>query len=215
MMSMSDLAAAYRWLDDQGAAFGAPGLEPRWTSSEKDAVWTAYSASSRVWFTALARHPRTRSTTRRSTVRRRATWSCCSPTARPSATKRSATSTTTLHYIHPDAPAVRVTASDPDGRYTVTKEFISDPHHPAVLMHVKVTGDEAILSRLKCYALLAPHLKAAARATRRARSRSRASDVCWRGRATSRWRWARAADSPARPAGLSARATAIRTCATT
>ena len=41
----------YRWLDQQGEAFGAPGLEPRWTSSVKDAVGTAYSASSRVWFT--------------------------------------------------------------------------------------------------------------------------------------------------------------------
>ena len=48
---MSDLSAAYRWLDDDGPAFGAPGVEPRWTSSEKDAVSTAYAASSRVWFT--------------------------------------------------------------------------------------------------------------------------------------------------------------------
>ena len=32
-------------------AFGAPGVDPRWTSSKKDAVSTAYSASSRVWFT--------------------------------------------------------------------------------------------------------------------------------------------------------------------
>ena len=42
---------SYRWLDQQGEAFGAPGLLPRWTSSVKDAVGTAYSASSRVWFT--------------------------------------------------------------------------------------------------------------------------------------------------------------------
>ena len=51
MEAMSDLSAAYRWLEDDGPAFGAPGLEPRWTSSEKDAVSTAYAASSRVWFT--------------------------------------------------------------------------------------------------------------------------------------------------------------------
>ena len=41
----------YRWLDHQGEAFGGPGLEPRWTSSVKDAIGTAYAASSRVWFT--------------------------------------------------------------------------------------------------------------------------------------------------------------------
>jgi glucoamylase len=63
-----------------------------------------------------------------------------------------------FHYIASSAPAVRVTASDLQGRYTVTKEFISDPHRPVVLMNVKISGDEAILSRLKCYALLAPHL---------------------------------------------------------
>src|ERR1700723_358518 len=42
----------YRWLDQMGEAFGGPGLEPRWTSSVKDTVGTAYSASSRIWFTA-------------------------------------------------------------------------------------------------------------------------------------------------------------------
>lgn len=57
-----------------------------------------------------------------------------------------------------DALAVRVVANDLDGRYTVTKDFITDPHHPVVLMRVKVEGEEEILSRLKCYALLAPHL---------------------------------------------------------
>src|SRR4051812_21245926 len=33
------------------AAFGAPGLEPRWTHSAKEGIGTAYNANSRVWFT--------------------------------------------------------------------------------------------------------------------------------------------------------------------
>jgi hypothetical protein len=49
---MSALDETYQWLDDDGPAFGGPGLEPRWTSSKKDAVSTAYAASSRIWFTA-------------------------------------------------------------------------------------------------------------------------------------------------------------------
>src|SRR5215207_11225520 len=32
-------------------AFGKPGIEPRWTHGDKEAVGTAYSASSRLWFT--------------------------------------------------------------------------------------------------------------------------------------------------------------------
>ena len=30
---------------------GAPGIEPRWTGGAKDAVGTAYSVSSRLWYT--------------------------------------------------------------------------------------------------------------------------------------------------------------------
>jgi glucoamylase len=32
-------------------ATGRPGIDPRWTRSDKDGVGTAYSALSRVWFT--------------------------------------------------------------------------------------------------------------------------------------------------------------------
>ena len=154
---MSVPAAAYRWLDDDGPAFGAPGLEPRWTSSRKDAVSTAYAASSRVWFTIshgtlnevyypTIDRPQTRDMELLFTdgetffheEKRHLEYD--------------------FHYIDPKALALRVEASDLQGRYTVTKEFISDPHHPVVLMNVKITGEEAFLSRLKCYALLAPHL---------------------------------------------------------
>lgn len=151
------IESEYRWLDDQGAAFGGPGLEPRWTSSRKDAVATAYAASSRVWFT----------------VSHGTLNEVYFPTIdRPQMRDMELLFTDEetffheekrnfeydFHYVDPDATAVRVIASDLDGRYTVTKEFIADPHHPVVLMNVKVTGDEAVLSRLKCYALLAPHL---------------------------------------------------------
>ena len=32
-------------------AFGAPGIEPRWTRSAKEGIGTAYHTSCRVWFT--------------------------------------------------------------------------------------------------------------------------------------------------------------------
>src|ERR1017187_2405519 len=32
-------------------AFGAPGIEPRWTSSAKEGLGTAYHTSCRLWFT--------------------------------------------------------------------------------------------------------------------------------------------------------------------
>ncbi len=32
-------------------AFGAPGIPPRWTSSAKEGIGTAYHTSCRLWFT--------------------------------------------------------------------------------------------------------------------------------------------------------------------
>jgi glucoamylase len=154
---MSGVDDNYQWLDDDGPAFGAPGLEPRWTSSKKDAVATAYAASSRVWLTAshgtlneiyypTIDRPQTRDMELLFTDE--ATFFH----------EEKRDFEYDFHYIDANALAVRVVAHDLQGRYTVTKEFISDPHHPVVLMNVKIEGDEAILSRLKCYPLLAPHL---------------------------------------------------------
>ena len=157
---MSDSRAKgdeYRWLDDDGPAPGSPGVLPRWTSSQKDAVVTAYSASSRVWFT----------------VSHGTLNEVYFPTIdRPQVRDMELLFTdgeTFFHeekrdlqydfeYLEPDSLACRMQAVAPAGGYTVEKEFISDPHHPVVLMNVKITGDEADLGKLKCYALLAPHL---------------------------------------------------------
>jgi glucoamylase len=148
----------YRWITGQGAAFGAPGMEPRWTSSRKDAVGTAYASSSRVWFT----------------VSHGVLNEIYYPTIdRPQVRDMEFLFTdgeTFFHeekrhlqhefeYIDADALGVRVMERDPMGRYMMTKEIVCDPHHPIVLQHVRITGDEAVLSRMKAYALLAPHLE--------------------------------------------------------
>jgi glucoamylase len=153
---MSDVAG-YHWLDDDGPAFGAPGVSPTWTSSEKDAVSTAYSASSRVWFTVshgtlneiyypTIDRPQTRD------------MELLFTDGETFFHEEKRDISYDFHYLDKDAPAVRVAGSDPQGRYTVTKEIVSDPHHSVVLMNVKIGGDESVLQRMKCYALLAPHL---------------------------------------------------------
>jgi glucoamylase len=154
---MSVLNENYRWLDDDGPAFGAPGLLPRWTSSKKDTVSTAYAASSRIWFTAshgtlneiyypTIDRPQTRD------------MELLFTDEETFFHEEKRDLVYDFRYIDPDALAVRVTAVGLGGRYKVTKDFITDPHHPVVLMHVKIEGDEELLSRLKCYPLLAPHL---------------------------------------------------------
>src|ERR1700761_4229515 len=158
----SDTAPQYLWLEGLGEAFGAPGLAPRWTSSAKDAVGTAYSASSRAWFT----------------ISHGILNEIYYPTIdRPQIRDMEFLITdgeTFFHeekrdldhefaYIDADSLGVRITSRDREGRYTLTKEIINDPHYPVVLIHVRVEGAplegaEDVVSRLKIYALLAPHI---------------------------------------------------------
>ena len=147
----------YRWLDQQGEAFGAPGLEPRWTSSVKDAVGTAYSASSRMWFTCShgilneIYHP-----TIDSAQVRDMEFLVTDGETFVHEEKRDLLST--FEYIHPEALGVRYVNRDSGGRYTLTKEIICDPHHSVLLTRVHLEGHEDLVPRLKLYALLAPHL---------------------------------------------------------
>jgi len=72
------------------------------------------------------------------------------------------------HYLKPKLEQLsdhglgyRCTNSDPDGRYAIVKEIITDPHLACVLQHTKLTGDESLVSKLKLYALCAPHIEVA------------------------------------------------------
>jgi glucoamylase len=156
----------YRWLNQQGEAFGGPGMEPRWTSSVKDAVGTAYAASSRIWFTCSHGilnefyHP-----TDRPAQVRDMEFLITDGETFVHEEKRDLQST--FEYIDPEALGVRYVNRDPENRYTLTKEIICDPHHAVVLTHVRIEADANLLPRLKVYALLAPHLDGAALATRR------------------------------------------------
>jgi glucoamylase len=147
----------YRWLDQRGEAFGGPGLEPRWTSSVKDAIGTAYSASSRVWFTCShgilneIYHP----TIDRAQVR---DMEFLVTDGETFAHEEKRDLLTSFEYVHPEALGVRYVNRDPDGRYSLTHEIICDPHHSVVLQWVRIDGHAELLPRLKVYALLAPHL---------------------------------------------------------
>jgi glucoamylase len=148
----------YSWVTVGGPAFGAPGMPPRWTSSEKQAVGTAYSASSRVWYTVShgilneIYYP----TIDRPQVRDMGFLISDGETFFHEEKRDLIRS---FEYMDNEALGVRLTGRDPQGRYALIKEIISDPHQPAVLTHVRMEGDPDFLSRLKVYALLAPHLE--------------------------------------------------------
>ena len=132
-------------------------MEPRWTSSLKDAVGTAYAASSRIWFTCShgilneVYHP----TIDRAQVRDMGFLVTDGETF---VHEEKRDLHTTFEYIHPEALGVRYMNRDPARRYMLTKEIICDPHHSVILTHVRLEGDADLLKRLKVYVLVAPHL---------------------------------------------------------
>ncbi|MGC2401613.1 MAG: glycoside hydrolase family 15 protein [Acidobacteriaceae bacterium] len=154
---MTNHASNSRWMEQQGAAFGWPGVEPRWTSSRKDCVGMAYSASSRIWYTIshgilneiyypTIDRPQTRD------------MEFLLTDGETFVHEEKRDLQRTFEYIDSFSSAVRLINADPQGRYKIIKEIIADPHHPVVLMRVRLEGQESLLSRMKAYALLAPHL---------------------------------------------------------
>jgi glucoamylase len=138
-------------------AFGGPGIEPRWTRSIKDAIGTAYSSGSAVWFT----------------VSSGVVNEVYYPTIdRPQVRDLQFLVTDGESFFHdgrrgpvtrvepfPErALGVRIASSDPEGRYRFTKEVLTDPHQPTLLVRTRFEADPAIAAKLRLFVLLAPHL---------------------------------------------------------
>ncbi len=143
---------------DRQQAFGAPGIEPRWTHANKEGVGTAYSTSSRIWFTIwngviteiyypTVDLPQVRDLQ----------FLISDGKSLFHEEKRHLESKTERMWHH--ALGYRITNVDPQQRYQIIKEIICDPHLPCVLQQVKVTGNEELLSNLQLYVLCAPHLE--------------------------------------------------------
>src|SRR5882672_10296119 len=139
-------------------AFGRPGLVPRWTSSTKEGIGTAYNTASRVWFTLS-----------HGILNEVYFPSVDQPQIRDleylvtdgetffHEEKRDLD--TEIEYLNDHALGYRITNSDPQGRYRIVKEVIADPHFPSLLIHTRLEGDEAFVRKLRLYVLLAPHLE--------------------------------------------------------
>ncbi len=146
----------------QEQAFGSPGIEPRWTHANKEAVGTAYSTSSRVWFTVCngvvteVYHP----TVDRPQIRD-LQYLISDGKSFFHDEKRHLESKVEQMWTH--GLGYRVTNSDPQGRYAAIKEVIADPHLSCILQHTKLTGDREFISQLQLYALCAPHLEVGGR----------------------------------------------------
>jgi glucoamylase len=140
-------------------AFGKPGIEPRWTHSNKAGVGTAYSSSSHLWYTIWngivteVYYP----TVDRPQLR---DLQYLITDGKSFFHEEKRDLTVKMERISDHALGYRCINADPDGRYSISKEIISHPYHPCLLVRTSLTcKDEAFLSSLKLFALCAPHLE--------------------------------------------------------
>ncbi len=145
-------------LPENSVAFGAPGIEPRWTSSAKEGVGTAYHTSCRLWFTLShgivneiyyphVDQPNTRD------------FQFLISDGETFCHEEKRDLNHLIEYPERDCLFYRLTNSEPLGRYRVVKEVLTDPHRSVLLVHTKVeVVDESLRGKLRIYALLAPHI---------------------------------------------------------
>ncbi len=145
-------------LSGQSVAFGAPGIEPRWTSSAKEGLGTAYHTGCRLWFTVShgivneIYYPHVdQPNTRDFQFLISDGESFCHEEKRNLDHRIECPERNCLFYC--------LTNSDRDGRYRLTKHVLTDPHRSVLLVHTKVdVFDESLRAKLHLYALLAPHI---------------------------------------------------------
>jgi glucoamylase len=139
-------------------AFGAPGIEPRWTSSAKEGVGTAYHTSCRLWFTLShgivneiyyphVDQPNTRD------------FQFLVSDSETFCHEEKRDLDHLIEYPERDCLFYRLTNSERHGRYRLVKHVLTDAHQSVLLVHTKVEVlDKSLRGRLRLYALLAPHI---------------------------------------------------------
>src|SRR5579862_4366884 len=137
---------------------GGPGIEPRWTHGAKVAVGTAYSTSSRLWYTLDV--------------------GCVTEVYYPTIDTPQIRDFQFLFtdgetFFHDErrnficevecldeaALGFEVLNREKEGRYLLRRTILGDPHQNCLLVHARIEAPPEFLSSLKAYILCAPHLE--------------------------------------------------------
>jgi glucoamylase len=144
-------------LNNLRPAPGAPGIAPRWISSAKSGVGTAFDPVSRVWFTLgygildEIYHPRVdRASTRDMGFIVTDGQNFFSEEKRDTDSK--------VSYIEEGVPAYHLINTCKQGYFRIEKDVIADPMRNVVLQRVQFIPLQGSLADYHLYALLAPHL---------------------------------------------------------
>ena len=137
---------------------GGPGIPARWTRGAKDAVGTAYAVSSRVWYT-LANGVITEvyyPTIDTPQIRDLQYLVTDGETFFHDERRHMQTQ---LNCLETEALGFGVINTDPEGRYTIEKQIIGDPHLSCLLVQTRFNVAAEWKGRLHLYVLCAPHLQ--------------------------------------------------------
>ena len=144
---------------DERVAFGHPGIEPRWTRGGKDAIGTAYSRASRVWYTSAvgvlteAYYP----TIDQPQIR---DLQFLVTDGESFFDDERRDTTYEIERTAENSLGVRLVNEDREGRYRIVKTIISNPVEPVILIDTEFQVlDAALADKLRLYVLLAPHLE--------------------------------------------------------
>ncbi len=140
------------------SAPGGPGIEPRWTHGAKVAVGTAYSTSSHVWYTLDS--------------------GCVTEVYFPTIDTPQIRDFQFLFtdgetFFHDErrnfvgevecvseaALGFHVVNREKQGRYTIHKTILGDPHQNCLLINSRVEAPPDLMAKLRMYVLCAPHLE--------------------------------------------------------
>jgi glucoamylase len=142
----------------KNAAPGGPGLPPRWTRGAKEAVGTAYSTASRVWYTIAAGiltevyYP-TIDTPQIRDLQFLVT------DGRTFFHDERRNTRTSIDCLDRAALGFEIVNVAENGLYTIRKTIIGATHDDCVLMRTTFEGAPDVLRRLQAYLLCAPHLE--------------------------------------------------------
>jgi glucoamylase len=140
------------------SAPGGPGMPPRWTRGAKEAVGTAYSTASRVWYTVAAGiltevyYP-----TIDTPQIRDLQFLITDGTTFFHDERRNTTSI--IDCVDDASLGFEIVNVADEPRYTLRKTLIGHPHQDCVLMRTRVEAAPDVLPRLQLYVLCAPHLE--------------------------------------------------------
>ena len=134
------------------------GIEPRWTRGAKVGVGTAYSTSSRVWYTldsgcvTEVYYPRIDSPQIRDLQFLVTDGESFFHDERRNFEGQ-------IDCISEAALGFDVSNREKQGRYAIHKTILGDPHQDCLLIHARLEASPELLPKLRMYVLLAPHLE--------------------------------------------------------